>query len=118
MSMSCLETKKGSVTAPLIYLLKSFNEEYGYVYKIGITKNDLSERLRNLNTGNPNKITVENTYYPKVKASKLEARLHKRFSYSLVKGEWYNLTDEDVNNFIQTCEILEQALLQIEKPPY
>lgn len=101
-----------------VYLLKSYNEEVGDVYKIGISKNKIEERLRNLRTGNPNEIEVIHIYHTKIKNSKLEARLHRMFKHHLVKGEWYNLPTEDVNNFMNICEVLEKALLQIEKPPY
>lgn len=101
-----------------VYLLKSYNEDVGDVYKIGISKNEIEERLRNLKTGNPNEIEVIHIYKTRIKNSKLEARLHRMFKHLLVKGEWYNLSDEDVNNFVYFCEVLERALLEIEKPPY
>lgn len=122
MSKRCSETNRGGQGAPFIvgyvYLLRSFNEEYGKVYKIGITKNKVAERLSNLQTGNPNSIEVVYIYECKIKPSKLESRLHRRFKYCLVSGEWYNLTDEDVKEFPQTCEFFERILIQTEKPPY
>lgn len=57
----------------MIYLLKSYHEEVGDIYKIGISKNDVKERLRNLKTGNPNEIEVVTTYNSNIKSSKLEA---------------------------------------------
>lgn len=100
-----------------VYLLKSYNEDLGDVYKIGVSKNKIEERLRNLRTGNPNEIKVVCIYETKVKNTKLESRLHRRFKHYLVKGEWYNLSEEDVNNFAYICEQLETPLLLIEKPP-
>lgn len=100
-----------------VYLLKSYNEEVGDVFKIGISRNKIEERLRNLRTGNPNEIEVIHIYQTEIKNSKLEARLHRRFKHLLVKGEWYNLTEEEVNNFVYTCQQLETALKLIEKPP-
>lgn len=98
-----------------VYLLKSYNEELGDVYKIGITKNNIDERLMNLNTGNPNEISIQEIYECKIAPRTLEARLHKAYNYCRVKGEWFNLSQEDIDNFIHNATICENALIAIGK---
>lgn len=117
-----METNIRGLMSPFIlgyvYLLKSYNEYYGDVYKIGITKNEVSQRVAGLKTGNSNDIEVKYVYACKIKPSKLESRLHRRYKHCLVSGEWYELNEEDVSGFHSTCEFFETILLQTEKPPY
>lgn len=64
-------------------------------YKIGVT-NDLSKRIKNIRTGNPNK--VDYVFYQQNKnAYKLEKWLHSQFSEKRLEGEWFgNITLKDI----------------------
>ncbi len=99
----------------LIYLFKSYHPEHDIVYKIGITKNPIEERHRNLNTGNPSDLELITTYNCRIKPATLEARLHRMFKYCHVKGEWFALNDNDVIEFNQYCKNAEDALIAIGK---
>lgn len=98
-----------------IYLLQSYSEEFGDVYKIGITKNEISERLMNLNTGNPNEIKVIHIYQSRINPRTLEARLHKAYDYCRIKGEWFDLPQDAIDKFILSTTIYENALIAIGK---
>lgn len=74
-----------------VYLLKSSN---GY-YKIGYT-NNIKKRLHDIGIKVPFKIELIH----KIKCSdarRLESELHSQFSSKRVNGEWFNLSQEDVN---------------------
>lgn len=94
-----------------IYLFESYHKDHGEVYKIGLTKNEITERKRNLETGNPNNLTLIHTYPCSISPKYLEARLHKRFNFDRIKGEWFILSNEDVKDFNNNCTILENALI-------
>ena len=72
-----------------IYLISD-----GTFIKIGITSN-IRKRIKNLQTGNPNKLKVIFTYYVD-NAEQLEMELHKKFKRKRKAGEWFDLTDDDV----------------------
>lgn len=60
--------------------------------KIGTTRN-ITSRLQNLQTGNEAKLQVEaqcggDTTY--------ERQLHKRFAKQRVRGEWFTLTEDEI----------------------
>lgn len=93
-----------------IYLLKSYHETYGDLYKIGLTKNEVNSRLLSLKTGNPNDILIIETYQTSIKPSALEARLHRRYNHLRISGEWFELTQDDVNDFLIICKQMEDAL--------
>jgi hypothetical protein len=91
-------------TVKLVVMERSYNKEGIYIvnmantnlYKIGITK-DFSQRLRNLQTGNPFIIEVHN-FYPMKTNTEMESFLHKRYQHKKLSGEWFELTYEDLNN--------------------
>lgn len=92
-----------------IYLLLEVDFEGNERYKIGISKNHPDKRVKQLQTGSPNKISTlkfyESAYYKKI-----EYILHKQFKpkQTETENEWFCLTDEDVNNFIPYCEKYER----------
>jgi hypothetical protein len=63
--------------------------------KIGVT-NNLEGRLRTLQTGNPEQLTIifeEEIENP----TKIERYLHRRFHKNRLKGEWFsNISVEDI----------------------
>lgn len=98
------------LTNGTIYLIEDKNNE---VYKIGMTKGDARKRLKQLQTGNSTNLELLETYeteYP----HRLETILHRRFKSKNTTGEWFSLTLEDVVNFKQTCESVDN-IIQIMK---
>jgi hypothetical protein len=62
--------------------------------KIGITK-QLSQRLFSLNTSSPIELFFV-FHFLSENAMKTEKELHKKFSTKRVKGEWFALTEQDI----------------------
>lgn len=82
-----------------IYLVKQENTQ---LFKIGVTKKNILERIFELQTGNPNKIILVDEFETKWNF-KLENYLHNYFKLKHVNGEWFELNKEDINNFISIC---------------
>ena len=70
-------------------------------YKIGISKNP-KERLEQLQTANGEKLEIICTFATRYKYL-LEKTLHSHFKSKQTLGEWFGLTDKEVENFALTC---------------
>jgi hypothetical protein len=103
-----------------IYLFKSISEHEN-LYKIGYTKNKntLKKRVKQLQTGNPNKIKMVN-YFESYHGRKIETTLHNIYSTRRLEGEWFDLDEYDVDNFIESCKKIEDNfdILSEYKNPY
>jgi len=88
-----------------VYLLLSVDEFSNERYKIGITKNPVTQRLKQLQTGNSAKISILKTYESN-NYKMVEKWLHGRLKTkrTLAGNEWFNLSDEDVLNFMDECK--------------
>jgi len=95
-----------------VYLiLETDKDGLGERHKIGITKNSVEKRLKQLQTGNSNIIRLLQAYEsPNYK--KVEQWLHSRFSTKKTEAnnEWFNLTDEDVLGFQSICKKLDETI--------
>ena len=94
-----------------IYLLenKIGNEK---TYKIGYTKN-LDKRLKQLETGNPGEMNIIKNFKTNC-GYILEFSIHRFYNKNKIKNEWFNLSEEQVNNFILQCEISENNIEMIK----
>lgn len=86
-----------------VYLISSEIDDTKH-YKIGYTKREVSERIRELKTGNCGVFEIIKVYKPKDFAVNIEKSLHRHFSTKKVNGEWFELSDEDVESFEDLCE--------------
>ena len=105
--------------ASYIYLLESYNQ-FQTRYKIGFSKKkDLKERVRPMKTGNPDQLTILYQFETKHKR-KVETAFHNLYSYKRIEGEWFELDQIDVQNFLANCAQLEENfdLLQASGNPY
>lgn len=91
-----------------VYLLQA-----GDLFKIGITRGSVKNRIKQLSTGNPINITIVSTYESD-KASKVESVLHNTFKSKKVKGEWFKLEDDDIKKFTSLCEVIENNIKLLE----
>lgn len=102
-----------------VYLILEINQNGQECHKIGVSKNPPEKRLKQLQTGNPNEIRILNAY-ESVNYKKVEQWLHSRYSTkkTLADNEWFNLTDEQVFSFIDTCKKADEtiSLLLRENP--
>ena len=93
-----------------IYLIKAIDiVENNVYYKIGISKNHPSKRLKQLQTGNALRLEIVEMFHSKY-ANLLESSLHRTFSIERIRedGEWFHLTDEQIINFMINCNKIEK----------
>ena len=91
-----------------IYLIKTELEGVSY-YKIGITYRTPEKRLKELQTGNAAKMMLINSYQTKF-GNLFETTLHRTYISEKGLGEWFLLSDKQIEEFITTCEKLEKNL--------
>lgn len=84
-----------------IYLIKESDDSNRY--KIGMTKKAVTKRKKELQTGNSNELQTILTYETET-PYKLEQMLHFYYKEYNVINEWFELTDEQVNEFKDICD--------------
>ena len=99
----------------VVYLIRN-QSAAGDCYKIGFTKN-VKQRLKNLQTGNPNPLDVVCTF-ASTQASLLETVLHRTFRVENIRDEWFQLTDEQVSLFLDECATIEKTLNLLKENTY
>lgn len=92
-----------------VYLLLQINDMGNESHKIGVSKRDVEDRVKELQTGNPNTITILNQYKSK-NYNKIEKWLHRKFKLKHEKGEWFKLSDSEVFAFIDECKIADDNI--------
>lgn len=98
-------SKKG-----FVYLIADYDND---AYKIGVSKNKVSKRLKQLQTGNCTELVLLETYttdYP----YRMENILHNKYNHKKINNEWFALTNEDISNFKNTCSEID-AMIEIMK---
>lgn len=99
-----------------VYLISAeINNEK--LYKIGFTRREVNKRLKELKTGNPADFRIVETFKSDY-GTKIESQIHKIFNYKKVDGEWFSLTDEDIVNFTNICEKIEDNLKLLKNNTY
>lgn len=93
-----------------IYLI---SDKKTYYYKIGVSKNP-ETRLKQLQTGNQSKLTLNKKVLCE-NYNEVEQSLHNKYSMFRINGEWFELTDDDVNSFEDDCKLIDNAIKQIKK---
>ncbi|NBU97684.1 MAG: hypothetical protein EBS19_05605 [Spirochaetia bacterium] len=102
-----------------VYLMVE-GDQYGEEkYKIGVTKNDPSLRLKKLKTGNSGELSLLKTYRSK-NYKKIEKMIHKKYfnKRTLSQNEFFNLEDANVLNFIEDCKMLENVIDVLKENPF
>lgn len=100
-----------------VYLLLEVNQHGEEYHKIGISINHPELRVKQLQTGNPNLIRVL-SFYESVNFKKVERLMHARYLRTLAENEWFNLTDEEVLNFIPTCKKVDETVNLLKDNPF
>jgi hypothetical protein len=83
------------------------------LYKIGYTKRKVEERIREFKTGNTAVFSIIEVFNSKW-GTKIEASLHRQFYTKKVGGEWFDLDENDLNNYLNLCEQLHNNFEIIE----
>jgi len=94
----------------MIYIIKN---EVNHC-KIGYSKHP-QKRIKQLNTGTSSELSIFKTFETKYD-SKIEAYLKYFFKYQNIKGEWFDLSSEDIDKVEYLIRIHENALGSLEKP--
>lgn len=99
----------------------------GYVYlicdpatdrfKIGVTRDLKSNRVKKLQTGNSTELFITDIYETEW-PFRLETLLHKRFINKRVLNEWFALDINDVVGFHKICEQLENNIQTLKDNPF
>jgi hypothetical protein len=80
--------------------------------KIGIT-NDIDYRLRTLQTGNPYPLTVIDKFEFD-EPGLVEYLLHKKYAYACVRGEWFCLSESEVDEVIDICRTFDERVMRMD----
>lgn len=88
-----------------VYLLLGVDDHGNERHKVGITKNPVKQRLKQLQTGSSAKISILRVYESS-NYKMVEKWLHGRFNMqrTLTENEWFKLSDEDVFSFLDLCK--------------
>jgi len=80
-------------------------------FKIGITRRSIDKRMRELQTGNSDKITLINSYESE-NYIKVENWLHRKHycTQAEAKNEWFELAPEKVLSFIEDCKKIDKTV--------
>lgn len=93
----------------IIYLIECVRD-YDTVYKIGYTGTSPNKRLDQLKTGNDGEMKVVNQFNTQFSQT-VERTLHRIYNHKNINKEWFKLDLKDVQNFIPTCEKIENNLI-------
>ena len=89
--------------------------DYDTTYKIGYTRNkDFKKRISALQTGNKDKIKCID-YFMSFHGCKIETALHNLYSYKNEGGEWFYLELNDIINFKNVCQKLEDNFTTLKE---
>lgn len=95
-----------------VYLINAVGTDK---YKIGVTcKNNVNERLKELQTGNGEELELINYFYTKY-PYKIEKNLHLLYSNKRKKGEWFEFLDSEPNSFLTECNKMEEIFINLKK---
>lgn len=99
----------------------------GYVYlicdpeanrfKIGVTRENIKERIKKLQTGNSTELFIS-SYYESRFPFRLEKMLHNKFKEKKELNEWFNLENKDIFNFKKICEQQEELINLLLTNPF
>ena len=109
-----LQTENGSTKIQNI--IQSPKDTQGWLYiisdgtnfKIGVSKNDVKKRLKNLQTSNANELEIVFEIYTD-KYKDLEKHLHASFESFQIRGEWFSLGTSEIKKVKSICEEWEAA---------
>lgn len=102
-----------------VYLILEVNQHGEEYHKIGVTKRNIEKRIRELQTGNPNQISILK-YHESKEYKRVEQWLHGRYSLkkTLAQNEWFKLADDDVLGFVDECKKAEATFSLLKDNPF
>jgi hypothetical protein len=111
--------KLGPGTVYFLKLVDSRGKHSFHEYKIGFTENDVAERIRQLKTGNPFRITLVDAVKSEA-AHFLERRMHARLAEFNTHLEWFEFTypallDDQIRTTKQDAARLDRLARIVEQ---
>ena len=103
----CLPANRCTSATPIpnfVYLITA--AQYTDIYKIGLT-NDVARRLNDMQTGSPYTLYAMRSYAVE-NAVAVEAMLHAFFHKKRIRGEWFNLSADDLR-------YIDDAMLAVDE---
>ena len=97
-----------------IYLLKSYYNELP-IYKIGYTKRRVEDRIKDFKTGNVHDISIVHIFETDKYVNSIESTLHREYKFNRIRGEWFELSDIDIDTFIVKCKKLYENFKMLEE---
>ncbi len=85
-----------------VYLIQSLEDS---TFKIGTSKHP-EKRLKQIQTGNPTKLKLFDTYESEI-AVKIETALHHLLSHYKREGEWFEIPLNEAIKFKEKCSKIE-----------
>jgi hypothetical protein len=93
-----------------VYLIQNDDRKY----KIGYTNRNITERIKELQTASPYILQVI-LEYESCNARQIETIMHKVHSSKKITGEWFDLADSDVEDFVDRCRRIDGNLEYIKQ---
>lgn len=93
----------------IVYLIRAGNS-----YKIGKTSRKLDKRLKEIDTSNHEDLQVI-CEYETLYDSLLEKTLHRKYALGNLKNEWFDLDENEVKNFHETCKNIESNFISLKQ---
>lgn len=87
------------------------------MFKIGVTKQPIEKRIKQLQTGNGSEIFLT-SYYETRYPFYLERMLHQKFCSDKKIGEWFELDFESVVSFKEECKKIEEIVDAMKDNPF
>lgn len=87
------------------------------VFKIGVTKGSVEERIKKLQTGNGNEIFLVDFYETKYPFF-IEKTLHHRHWPEHKLYEWFELKSDSVFDFKKECMEIEKIVMELNDNPF
>lgn len=92
-----------------VYLIRSGDD-----YKIGRTKRDVHQRIKELRTGSAQEQELIAVFESEW-ATKIEARLHRIHRSRNVSGEWFSLTGNVKEEFLGECRKIHDIFCLLQR---
>ena len=87
------------------------------IFKIGCTKHEIGKRSKELQTGNSEELYLCRSFETNHQF-KLEKMLHMYYSDKQYLNEWFELTPEDVNGFLDVCQKYQSIIDSLSDNPF
>lgn len=98
-----------------VYLIGELDNKENY--KIGVTKKDIEQRIKELQTGSSEELYIR-SYFKTSHPYKLEKMLHRYFSHNNKLNEWFVLSESQAHDFPNICQKYENVLNSLQDNPF